>query len=359
MIRNITYGMVSEFLLPIKIIKVIKMTVFRFFRLIFISCCVTMLTSCIPLSSNVQYHPLYGKNRDLKIDLLSSVSLKLSSKKFGKLSELSGIAWDDDDNKLYTISNKGILHHLKVIIQNNQITDTKLLASYILKNKKGKRFSAGLHDSEGLTIINDKNGIKNDTELLISFEGKPRIFRYSNTGKYLSSIKLPEPLKSAKNYRNKNKMLEAITIHPTEGVITAAEYPLKKYGMKQQVLYSQSGKEWHFPAGSGKASAITGLETLADGSILVLERSFTNLSKPIIITLRQVFINQCQKKSKKTKLIAKNCPVKQLAYLSNFDGWFLDNFEGLAKYKHNHYFMISDNNSKKYQNNLLVLFKVN
>ena len=86
-----------------------------------------------------------------------------------------------------------------------------------------------------------------------------------------------------------------------------------------------------------------------DGNLLVLERSFTGLMTPFIVTLKKVYIQNCKKKMCKTKVLAK---------MNSHKGWDVDNFEGLARVGKHRYVMISDDNDNFFQKTLLIYFEV-
>ena len=290
----------------------------------------------------------YSKPSDIKI--LSTIGLNLTTPQGNKAVELSGISWDEDEGILYAVGDEGMLYHLKLIMQDNKINGVKVIAEYDFLKKNGKRLKKKWRDSEGLSSLKHNNGIKGDTELIVSFEGKPRVVGYSPQGQYMGEIKLPAKLWRKKEYRSKNKALESVVVHPAKGVITAAEFPLKNKPKNVHTLYSSSGKEWDFNASTALNSAVTGLEVLDNGNILVLERAWAGIQNPIVINLSEIDLNNCDDKAK--------CNKKKLASLSTSEGWLLDNFEGLAHYKNNQYLMVSDNNDKDYQTTVLVLFEV-
>ena len=279
-------------------------------------------------------------------------TLKIHSVKVNsiKLTELSDLAWDEDEQLLYAISDEGLLYHLKLTIKDGRLKATQVVFATTLKGDNDKALKGKYSDSEGLSITNGNNGIKGDSELIISFENKPRIAHYDPDGDLISTIKIPKNLRKRKNYRSKNKSLESVMFHPKHGVITASEYPLKRYKISQQTVYSSKGKVWHFPASQATNSAITGLETLPNGDILVLERAYQNPIIPININLRRIKINQCNK--------AKQCPVEIIASFNGSDGWLLDNFEGLTHFKGNQYLMVSDDNNNPLQKTILILFEI-
>lgn len=268
------------------------------------------------------------------------------------LAELSGIAWDDDEEILYAISDNGYLFHLHPIIVDHVLTSVRYETAYRLRDKLGKALPST--DSEGLTLRNERNGIAGDTELIISFERIPRIAGFTPGGEWLKEYTLPEPLKNTKNYLYPNTMLEAVTLHPQWGILTTPERPLRGNTGKV-IIYALDGQHrWQFPSHSAPKSAVVALETLADGSILVLERAFVSKFRPLIISLRQITLSHCQSGKKPSV----NCKPKQIFVFNNSKGWRIDNFEGLTRHRAKHFFMISDNGQNFFQRTLLSYFEI-
>jgi hypothetical protein len=81
----------------------------------------------------------------------------------------------------------------------------------------------------------------------------------------------------------------------------------------------------------------------------VLERSFTGMLHPFVVTLKKVYLDHCQKGL---------CRSKVLVKMNSHKGWDVDNFEGLARVGKNRYVMISDDNDNFYQKTLLIYFEV-
>ena len=293
------------------------------------------------------------KNKKIKLlNTLALTSVKVNSL---PVIEISGIAYDNDENILYAISDEGMLYHIKLTIKKNKLQKLKVVYATKLKNKRGKPLRGSKTDSEGLTLSNANNGEKGDTKLIISFEGKPRIARFSTRGFKLAKITIPKKLSKKKNYRGANKALESVVNHPEYGILTAAEFPLKKDSMKAQSVYSvskfSSKKVWHFPASKEESSAITDMEVLPNGDLLIMERAFSNPFSPIVMNLSRLKLEQCDQKQ--------NCKIEKIARFSSADGWRMDNFEGLTHIKNNLYLAVSDNNNNPLQETLFVLFELN
>lgn len=279
-------------------------------------------------------------------------SLGISGAKVNDLdvTELSDLAWDADEKLLYAISDRGYLYTIRLSINNNKLTKADIISATTLKGKNKKPVRGRDQDSEGMTIKNANNGRVGDAELIISFEGNSRLVRYNTRGDYLGELPLPKKLSNHRNFRHGNKMLESLTTHPKYGLITAAELPLKANPENQQTLYSQRGQEWHFPRHKAAESSVTALEVLPNGDILVLERAFSGIFSPLVVSLRQVMLNQCDKFS--------HCKTRDLAVFNSGEGWNIDNFEGLTHLGGNRYLMVSDDNKNPLQQTLLVMFEV-
>jgi hypothetical protein len=329
----------------------------RFF-LYLISSITFLLVACTPTQaknnpSDAYSYPVSPDRTNLKymqIQVQGSIALKPAKVDSIPVYELSGQAWDEDEQILYAISDEGLLYHLKVTITDNILTDAKITSAFQLKDINGLPLRGKYSDSEGLSIINGNNGKKGDAELVISFENKPRITRYSTQGEIIGKVKIPRKISKRKYFRHKNKALEGVTVHPKYGILTAAEYPLKSHKLTEQTIYSSSGKEWHFPTAKAKNSSITSLEILTNGDVLVLERAYVNPLIPIVINLSRVSLDDCD--------ATHRCKKETIAHFNGADGWLLDNFEGLAHYRGNQYFLVSDNNKNPLQKTLVILFEV-
>ncbi len=262
-----------------------------------------------------------------------------------KFSEISDLTYYPKNQKLFMISDEGNLFIFKAKFSNKiELLEPKDAVK--LRKRNAKKFKKWRKDSEGLTL--DERG-----RLLISFEGRAKIgWFHKNSAQYGQMIKqyrLPKELQDPKNYRSRNKSLEALAWHSKYGVLTAAEWPLKKYHKKRQTVYALNGKKWHFKAEPEARSAISAIEVMDDGNLLVLERSYTGMLNPFVVTLKKVYLGKCKGGYCKTRVLAK---------MNSHEGWDVDNFEGLARVGKNRYVMISDDNDNIFQKTLLIYFEV-
>jgi len=264
------------------------------------------------------------------------------------LAGLSGLAWDADEKVLHALSDNGAIFQLRPVIRNSRLVDAQLLAGApILDPTTGKPVRWMRSDSEGLEVLHSQNGRRGDSELVISFEGEPRLARYRPDGKFIADVPLPEMLAHKSRYHY-NRMLESVCLHPREGLVTAPEEPLVAED-KQFYLYRvRDGARWRLPALSGGISA---LECTPDGSVLLLERELHLAIARWRITLRRL-------------TWPANAPdhaelnSETLAILDNLHGMQLDNFEGMAHHTGQRFFMVSDNNNNLIQQTLLVYFEI-
>ena len=278
--------------------------------------------------------------------------LELPTLTIGKLqfSQLSGLAWDDDDGILYAISDKGGLFHLRPEFANGMLVGVKLVKAVpLLELKDGKPLKGRRAGSEGLDILNGRNGRRGDAELVVSFERFPRIVRYRPDGHALGEHPLPEPLNDPKAYRDPNQMLEGVCVDPRLGVLTAPESPLKGETEGMTRIYSLSGKSWLYPLTDG--NRISALECPGDGRVLVLEREFGRLFGRAVVALKQA---QLPPEPSPAEPVA----VKTLVSLDAAEGFYIDNFEGLARHQGDRFFMVSDDNDLFFQRTLLLYFEI-
>jgi hypothetical protein len=262
-----------------------------------------------------------------------------------KFSEISDLAYDREHEQLYMISDEGKLFVFHARF-GEKIELLDPVRSAILTKKGGKPFKKWRKDSEGMTL--DGKG-----RLLISFEGKAKIgWFHKNSekiGQRIRKYRIPSVLRDSGNYRSRNKSLEALAWHPKYGVLTVAEWPLKKDDKKRQSVYALHGKVWHFKAEPEARSAVSAIEVMDDGNLLVLERSYTGMMDPFVVTLKKVYLDRCRNGWCRTKVLAK---------MNSHEGWDVDNFEGLTRVAPHRYLMVSDDNENFFQKTLLIYFEV-
>lgn len=304
-------------------------------------------TRVVPLTEN--FSP-----GDTIVGLRPLGMLDIPGQKFDKLSlsQLSGLAWDEDDGVLYAISDKGALFHLRPIFDGGQLSGLELLKALPLReigfDKSPRGRYQGL-DTEGLEVLNGRNGRQGDAELLISLERKPRIVRFRADGQAIDEIPLPAPLNHSWVYANSNRMLEAVCHDSALGVLTTPEAPLTGERKGYTRIYSVSGKSWLYPLQG--ANNISAMECLGNGRVLVLERDFGRLFGHAAAALRLAMLPAQPKPDSPVD-------VRTVAALDASGGHLIDNFEGLAHHQGRRFFMVSDDNDLFIQRTLLLYFEL-
>ena len=287
---------------------------------------------------------LYGEETP-GIRPLGVVKLNTKGADGEHITGISALAWDQDEELLYGVTDKGRVHHLRPIFDNEKLVAVDLLATYKLRDKHDKPLKGKHRDSEGAFVINADNGIQGDSELVVSFEKIPQIIRFTAQGKLIEPYTLLPILTHIKNYRTTNQMLEAVTLHPEKGVLTIAQRPMK--GRKNQRLYALNGESWEYHMEKHKGNGVTAMEALPDGLILFMERAWNSLLSPLIVTLKE------GRFTAEGKL-----ELKVIATLNSSKGWALDNFEGLTRHRGERFFMVSDDNNSLLQRTLLFYFEL-
>jgi hypothetical protein len=278
-------------------------------------------------------------------------ALKLSKDKINGLNarELSGLAWDEDEQLLYALSDDGHLVHLSPVFTNNHLTGLKLMNAYPLRETSNNILKGDASDAESLAIINGNNSEKGDSILIVSLESPQRIHKFDTNGTFFSEIPLPIHLYDNTDKNDDTPTLDAISYHPEYQYIMAPVKPLTNSTDELFSIYSTEGKEWHYSPLDKKNSSTLGLETLSDGNLLVIERVYSSMFKPVIYALRKLSLNQSNNNI---------LEVEEIAHFNSREGWNIDNFEGIARHKENYYFIVSDDNESRLQKTLLIYFKL-
>ncbi|MDX1432897.1 MAG: esterase-like activity of phytase family protein, partial [Gammaproteobacteria bacterium] len=108
------------------------------------------------------------------------------------------------------------------------------------------------------------------------------------------------------------------------------------------------GEHWRYRLAATPNASLVALEALPDGDLLSLERGHGLMFLPMIITVRRVHLDWQAPASMAT--------VTTLATLDTSEGFSVDNFEGLCRYRDLEFFMVSDDNFNDLQKTLLVHF---
>lgn len=263
--------------------------------------------------------------------VLNTVELPAQQVDGRSLLELSGLAWDADEQLLYAVSDRGSVFHLRLQLDGDKLAAVQPVFGAALRDPSGalRKFNA-----EGLAVLNANNGIKGDTQLVVALENGPALLRVTPQGEVLAPIELPEVLRDKDRYYSKNKRLEAVAALDGQRFVTAPEAPLAGEDPMRHTLYATDGARWSFQAIEA-GSDLKGIDTLADGSLLVLERLEGGGKRARQVVLRRIDPASCA--------AGKVCSGGGSDGVAPVDG----NFEGLARLSERTFVLVSDSGAER------------
>lgn len=257
------------------------------------------------------------------------------------LRELSDLAWDEAGQRLFAVSDQGILHHIKLTFIKDWLAGAKVERSYRLRRADGgAAYSGAMADAEGLALWRHPDS--GHQELLVAFEGHPRISRFTPDGEHLGDLTLPPGLADKDSYQDLNSALEALAVHPRLGILTAAERPRRGEDASLHMLSSLDGARLRLARANGSDCALVGLESSLQGDIILLERCYQSMSGRLVVHLRQASPS------------GQRPEPRTLATWDTAQGWQIDNFEGITRVHGDHYLLVSDDNAAADQRSLLL-----
>lgn len=258
------------------------------------------------------------------------------------ISELSGLAWDEDEKLLYAVSDDGILHHFRLAFDASGIQAVESV--FAIRLTTG---GAGLVNAEGLAVSGGDNGTAGDSELLIAFEDGPSLQRFAPDGTAGETLALPQPLADPGKYNADNSRLEAVAVDARHGIVTAPEEPMADMPGDTHSIYALDGKVWTFKAFQPKRSNLKAIDPMADGRMLVLERTRDQKGGPDKARLRVVDLAGCGE--------AVVCAAADLATDSPL---LDDNFEAMTRLSGDLYLAATDKKKRDDPPTTFVLFEI-
>lgn len=246
------------------------------------------------------------------------------------VAEISGLAWDADEQVLHAVSDQGYVYRFHVERDGDTLVAVTPVAAAALSDPAGRAAAGGSFNAEALDVRNATDGVHGNSELLVALEAKPpRIARFNAEGALRGTLPVPPPANDSNRYEKKGRGLESVAMHPAFGLITAPEAPLRTTPAGLHTIYAE-GHAWSFPRRVAD-SRLKGIEVLPDGSLVVLERSRNGSKSSMVASLRRVDVASCD--------VHGVCPTATLAVLPAGP----ENFEGMTLLEHHHVLLASDN----------------
>ena len=311
-----------------------------------------LLSAVVPHAGEAVHHKLserYAVGDDfMSVGLRGALHLPYTTLNELPMVELSGLAWDEDEQLLHALSDHGRVFSFRPVFEDGYLVNVELVRAFALLDDKGKPLQGVHADAEGLAAVKQNNGRLGDTELVVSFERRPRVIKFDMHGLQRERLPLPDILLTT--YHNSNKGLESVTRLSQGDILTAPEWPLPEHSANSTWIYALDGRRWAFPRFPAPRSSLVAIESMPDGSLLTLERSFVSIWRPLQIALRQT-----------TPLLPAGEPLaiaREFAVFNSFEGWQIDNFEGLTRHGPTHLFLVSDDNESWPQKTLLIYLEL-
>jgi hypothetical protein len=281
------------------------------------------------------------------LEVLNSLESPTEDANGVRIEEISGLAWDADEQVLYAVSDGGVLHHFRVRLEGSRIAEIRPVFSVPLVMTAGKTSGGSVTNAEGLAALNGDNGKQFDTELLIAFEDGPALVRFTPHGRKIADVGLPGPLADSSQYSKKNNRLEAAAVDARHGILTAPERPLVGQPEDFHTVYAADGTTWSFKAFQPD-SRLKAIQTLPDGDVLILERTREKKGAASTARLRYIDFGGCS--------AGDVCSVVELS--AGPDAMLEDNFEGLTRLSGDLFLIATDKTKKDAEPTTFVLFKV-
>ena len=83
----------------------------------------TILSACSSLRANAYNYSITPDNIDsrfMRVNILSSFLIKSKTQNSLPITEFSDLAWDEDEQLLYAVSDEGLLYHLKLNLSDSK-----------------------------------------------------------------------------------------------------------------------------------------------------------------------------------------------------------------------------------------------
>lgn len=238
--------------------------------------------------------------------------------------ELSGLAWDADEQQLIAVSDYGYVYRFRLHRQRDRLVEVTPIFAARLTNTATDAGGSKSHKR-----INAEGVALHARELVIAEENPATLGRFRLDGQHLGNMSVPEPANDISRYKKKGRGLESVIWHPQFGVITAPESPLRKTPKNLHTVYAK-GYVWAFPH-FGPRSRLKGMALFPDGKLLVLERTRLGNKSTQVASLRQVDLGKCD--------ASDVCEATLLTTLPPG----AENFEGLALLDAHSALIVSDN----------------
>jgi hypothetical protein len=195
------------------------------------------------------------------------------------LREVSGLVHDPASRRLLALSDRNDLFVLALDTGGDRI-GLVLEGRLRLVGPNGDRLRRAQFSAEGVALAGGT--------LLAVSESPARLARFGLDGSFRGELVLPAALTDPTRLRTPRNGLESLAWHPDLGWLAAPETPLAGTPRRVHVLHGAQGPAVAWATGDeGPSTSLKAVETLPDGTLLVLER-YRDATEAIVPLLRRI-----------------------------------------------------------------------
>lgn len=287
-----------------------------------------------------------ASSRAAEPPLLAELTLRdihvLSSDDIGgqRPDELSGLAWDPADARLYAVSDRGRLFTFAVGIERGLIASLVPLTGTLIGGARKP-------NAEALWLRHGNEGRLSENELVLADEAGIDALIIDCKGQLKGTEPLPQALRDRERWHNASSGVEALAWHGRHGLMAAPQRPLRGSPPGVHHVYAGSGQVWAFTAYPGGRSSIKAVELVDDGRLLVLEK--IKQGDAHLTVLRELRLDRCAREA------PCNAPAAQLKHSKILPD---DNFEGMACVGNDLCLLVTDSGGSSSGRTLLALVQL-
>ncbi|MBK8482648.1 MAG: esterase-like activity of phytase family protein [Proteobacteria bacterium] len=306
-----------------------------------------------PFSRQVELHPDHPVGtRYMEVALCGALALAAVEVEGVRVGGLSGLAWDRRRQRLEALSDRGHLFELRLRWRRGRLVAAEVLRAVALRGPEGAPLVGAEADAEGLALVVSRWRGRRRTELFVSFEQRPRVWRFGLDGRFLREEPLPALWTEVTAYRGPNLALEAVAWHSRWGLVFGGEAPLRGQPRQTLPLGAAGGETWQLAASAAvEESGLVDLAPWRDGALLLLERGYVASTGRTVISLSRWTPRPPRGASEAPQA------TDRLVVLDSAEGWAIDNFEGLAALPGGRVLLVSDDNESARQRTLLLCLR--
>jgi hypothetical protein len=214
--------------------------------------------------------------------------------------ELSALAWDPRARELVAVSDRGRLFRYRLALQGGQWRAEQVMAQRLdLGVRAGGQAQLGSRNVEALAW--HRTGPDGAGELLVAPEQGDHVTRLGAEGQVLGTLAWPTAVAAAlarAGAEGQRHGVEAIAWHDRHGLLAATQRPTRSppraAGGAERLhwIHAASGARWGFAA-SGRDSHLKAIESLPDGTLLLLERTQARGDERLHTVLRWLDLGAC------------------------------------------------------------------